>query len=251
MVLSKKINNMEKKFEWTDEKIVEFVNYTLNHSSAFTGRYQDLEDFKKLHTKSKEWEIIRFHYLSPDNCNHVYLKGNGEYCYGSGEYGGSLESLTRYGSSWGIHTVKRLSDGEELKVGDDTQHGKIEGFEIYDQFLRVLYKAKGDWQFLNSVLKKKQPLFQTSDGQDVFIGSEVYRVVIHPSCTLHDRVKKIKIQETPQAPQEGRVYFHSFDKAVEYVAENIPVLSLNEIKDHSPSWDGRLKFIAIQKLKSK
>lgn len=41
---------MEDKFEWTDDLIIKFVNYTLTQSSVFTGRYQDIKDFKDLHS---------------------------------------------------------------------------------------------------------------------------------------------------------------------------------------------------------
>lgn len=35
------------KFEWTDGTVLEFVHYTLKASPAMTGRYTDLQDFKK------------------------------------------------------------------------------------------------------------------------------------------------------------------------------------------------------------
>ena len=43
----------EKEFVWTDDLILKFVNFTLNESSAFQGREQDLEEFKEAKSKKE------------------------------------------------------------------------------------------------------------------------------------------------------------------------------------------------------
>lgn len=63
-----------------------------------------------------------------------------------------LKGDERY-SSYKIHSVLRKSDSTTWTVGDDTNFGKIHGFKIVDDRMRVLYYHIGDWQWLSSIRK--------------------------------------------------------------------------------------------------
>lgn len=56
-----------------------------------------------------------------------------------------------------IKTVLRKSDNTVFTIGDEvTLVGIITGFEIENKLLKVLAKAKGDWQYLNSINHTKK-----------------------------------------------------------------------------------------------
>jgi len=118
------------KNEWEDELIKNWCSF--------------FKAFKKQNTEEppKTYEILRFHYQKPTNCNHVHLKKDGKYYYSSGMYSGTLESHLGKDSEWKINSVKRLSDGEVFSVGDECTYGVIEKFNIEGSFMYVYFTNK-------------------------------------------------------------------------------------------------------------
>ena len=114
--------------------------YTLHFANSFPFP-------PKEQPKPKEWEITRFHYISPDNCNHVHLKEDGKFYYGSGMFSGSLESHLTPDSKWKIHSVKRLSDNQIFTIGDNTTRGIIKAFN-YIAHMDILEVEVGDQKTL-------------------------------------------------------------------------------------------------------
>src|SRR6185312_383711 len=85
-------------FQWTDELVKEFEIFYNKIDYAITGCdpiQKVIEQFKKSKEPKKEYEILST-------------------CPIEGE----------------IHSVKRLSDGEVFKVGDNTTFGQIQSFTI-------------------------------------------------------------------------------------------------------------------------
>ena len=105
---------------------------------------------------------------------------------------------------WSIHSVKR-SDGEVFTIGDDIQysgnqmdHYPIKSITLKNDFI-YLNVSVGSRR-LDSAIKyiKKNKLFTTEDGVDIYDGDEVYPVrknldYISPSYNFSRFYKKLRI----------------------------------------------------------
>jgi len=135
-----------------------------------------------------------------------------------------------------IHSVKRLSDGEVFTIGDVIEYlsfGKdkliIDKFKIENNTILILGNNYG--KCINGAKKIKTPLFTTEDQIDIFTGDKFYVVdTTFDKYRLHETVgghfSKVK-------PTFKR--FHSKGKAEEFIINNKPCLSINEIGSNIPS----------------
>ncbi len=92
-----------------------------------------------------------------------------------------VDDMVKRGGS--IQSVKRLSDNEVFSVGEHTEEGEIKMFEYQDSSGMIVYvktiKAIGyHYPFKLSEInkKKKQFLFKTEDGRDVYEGDRYWLV---------------------------------------------------------------------------
>lgn len=119
-----------------------------------------------------------------------------------------------------IHSVKRLSDGEVFTVGDETNWGKIKGFDIHNGDIRVLYNAIGDWQFLQSLtkVKPKVPLFTTEDGCEMYTGFDGFIYWVNTKIWFqgHCYIESVEHDSTIK-------YFSTEEKAKEWLLLNKPI----------------------------
>ncbi len=130
----------ESNFEWTDELVMEFIEYRRNY-----GSFNDVfKAFKKSHPKAehKDYEILEWDSSS--------FKGGG--C------GVKDEEM----ASWGfnIKSVKRLSDGEVFSVGDRVNNEwTITEFQIDGNIIYAHFYETSNRTSLKYLLKKvKQPI---------------------------------------------------------------------------------------------
>jgi len=136
-----------------------------------------------------------------------------------------------------IHLVKRLSDGEIFTVGDKVQlipgdwkdqNTILSKIEIKDnvvvfEITQEKYKSKYS-QGIQDWRKTKKPLFTTEDGVEVFEGDSFYFVT---KSFLIERTTTIKLKQSDKT-------FSTREAANEYILDNKPDLSINDIRKVMP-----------------
>lgn len=212
--------------------------------------------------EGKDWEIVTIY----SNKSPRAIEGKEKpsilvvkESFPNGKYGYTGETIEKYlapDSSWSIHSVKRLSDGEVFTVGDECTYNEkeywlISGFDIYNDKIGVLAEVtlndgrKDDrWRkcFLKSAKKKlpsqsskPEPLFRTEDGKDIFEGDAYWWV-----CTLKNKDENVICCDSEWQQGEGKAsdrsctdknyaLFSTQEAANEYVLMNKPCLSVNEV----------------------
>ena len=140
-----------------------------------------------------------------------------------------------------IYSVKRLSDNQIFSIGDNVtlfgwKHTDcfIEGFKINDKIHSLSITIKQEdttstyYNGLDTLRKvEKVPLFKSEDGVDMYIGDRYFRII-----------SNWEIQEENVIQLGENIYkndtikrFSTKEKALEYILENKPCLSYNDIKD--------------------
>ncbi len=149
-----------------------------------------------------------------------------------------------------IYSVKRLSDGEIFTIGDDIENGKITEITLYTNgpiknsqtWLGITSDMGIDLRDAKKV--KKQPLFKTEDGVDIYEEDSYYPLaedfVICNKCTYPAGHKAFKVFSTKEAAEE-------------YVVLNKSTLSIKEVLDvfnnGTTSFKTGLEELVKQKLK--
>ncbi len=123
-----------------------------------------------------------------------------------------------------IFSIKRLSDGEVFTVGDKTNAGIIKEFQTHGN--HVMVKTDGGLTTLDGLCIKKQPLFTTEDGVDIFEGDKYYYVdenieLFHVRKAIHT-----------SGQDEYFKYFSTKEKAEEYISLNKPKYSEKQVTDY-------------------
>jgi hypothetical protein len=216
---------MSTEFQWNDETVLEFVQFTLNNSPLLQGRYTDIKQFKESKQPKLDWEIIA--YIHPDD--H-------EYIIGLSHYGWNNAVLKNYP----INSVKRLSDGEVFSIGDKVwskqpEHPDViteiklgtnmEGMEgIHNPYFCVKDHTFGC--YIDSINHYKEPDFFSEDGIPIYEGDKVALL------STDNWIVTFPVN-APLRPFKGDhgqfKYFSSESAANEYVLNNKPLLSLKEI----------------------
>lgn len=178
----------------------------------------------------KDYEILSF---KSDN-GLITKWPNGLYGIYSGKFTLENQISKLNQAAWynkRIHSIKRLSDGEIFTVGDkiensnypDNFRGIIEEFRLKDGEVMVYYLGN-DW--LKHIQKvKKQPLFTTEDGVDIFEGDICYYVRPEMKYVEKIGVPFVSVDEF----RKGYKYFSTKEAAEEHVLLNKPCLSINDV----------------------
>lgn len=135
-----------------------------------------------------------------------------------------------------IHSVKRLSDGEIFKVGNKVKytgnlyknHCTIGTINAHDTGC-VVHSTKGYKDFLeniNYLEKINEPVMITEDGVELNYGDEHFPVELR-FFKLHRNAKAPSYSNSSK--QKFKI-FSTKEKAEEYIIDNKPCLSLNDIK---------------------
>jgi hypothetical protein len=124
-----------KKFEWTNDSVIEFAMYNGRYSGDIVeaiGKFKtEHGDKPRLEPKPKyvlpslnnDWEIVRYR-----------DRRGGSFCY---------RFIEEEREFLDIYSVKRLSDGEVFSVGDNTTWGVIESFRFEDD--KLVAVMEGEW----------------------------------------------------------------------------------------------------------
>lgn len=204
-------------FKWDDSLIKEFLSKV--HITMPLDNL--LEEFKKSKEVKPEYEILSFYYQTGKR-NLAYKISNGYFVHDTCPIGKEEEMLK---SAWSIHSVKRLSDGETFCVGDKVFIGgdnlEIKSFCVSDGIMYIETPKNNMWAFAN-IAKARTALFTTEDGKDIFEGDVWTSVqkstfdILTPCYFKHTRPEKW-------------LAFSTYEAAKEYVLNNKPCLSLNEL----------------------
>lgn len=215
-------------------------NYT-NYSLPLwvTVNSKDWEEIKE-----KEWEIllvlIKLMYYMDDNGerqNYSYtLRPNGYYIEerlsDSANTKYTLEEMTHL-FIYEIKSVRRLSDGEVFTVGDNTSSGVIVSFDINSTIMNVVF-GPNMHSICNSGFAKikKEPLFTTEDGVEIFEGDTIFSVE-HTYYKIDDKIAGIYKGSNKNHPVEhwynDDKYFSTKEAAEKYIIMYKPVLSIKDL----------------------
>ena len=143
------------------------------------------------------------------------------------------ECLSNYNGKFEIFSVKRLSDGSVFTIGDkyyapsdrDRAEEIITRFEIaeFKDEIKVFCDDSFGYYLLEHIQKlpKKDPLFTTEDGVDVFIGD--YFWYVGDEFTINNG------KAFDKGIRSYVKHFSTKEKAEEYILLNKPCLSLNDL----------------------
>lgn len=195
--------------------------------------------------KKVDYEILSFKRVDTNEsiCDLgeiIIQKGNNEFWeYTTSKSGYSLGYLLK-SKLYSIHSVERLSDGEVFTIGDKI---KVYSYDFPYKVRRndfVVTKIELDsnkislhgktfskiqLEIANKV--KKQPLFTTEDGVDVFEEDFKNHANIYSVNKSNFKIGKNTLGFTVFT--DNYLKFSTKEKAEEYILLNKPCLSLNEI----------------------
>lgn len=119
-----------------------------------------------------------------------------------------------------IFQIKRLTDNQIFTIGDETNLGIIEKFDIIENFLQIL-THDGWYTSLNSIKKTPKALFKTTNGVSIFLRS----------CKLYCLSVDFELFEKEAVsinPLTTYTFLTELERE-EFIIMNKPCLSINEV----------------------
>lgn len=142
-----------------------------------------------------------------------------------------------------IHSIRRLSDGLIIKIGDTVvtkntlTTGVVTGFKINDnttsfkEGLWVTIKEGG--MHLERIKEVKLPLFTTEDGVEIYRGNTYWCVNTAPHLwSLFEQTAK----ERTQLNKTVKAFFTK-EAAQDYINDNQPCLSIRDCRKIAAMWN--------------
>lgn len=154
----------------------------------------------------------------------------------------STEAITNH-NGYGIHSVRRISDGEIFTIGDSVMCANSGNIET---LLKIETSKFNDGIYLSTkqyfgcsimiCIKAKQPLFTTEDGVDIFEGDSYSELIIpgfhNKQCIwniLPYQGRNNLIYDQEGNKKHFRLWFSTKEKAQEYIDLHKPKYSLNDV----------------------
>ena len=141
----------------------------------------------------KDYEILSFITIREDTSGEPsFLNSNGRHEWNTGTYNGFTTQEMLASKRYGIHSVKRLSDGEVFTIGDTIKSHNFDTIKIIESIvidsdyvngIRFNYKS-GRMSFATAQ-HAKQPLFITEDGVDIFEGDRYWYINTQNNASAH------------------------------------------------------------------
>jgi len=211
---------MSEQFSWTDELTMEFAVKWLNDRVKWAVCHDfaaapepiqiELKKFKESKQPKPEWEIVSYRHKSGAIVNrreiNISVAPENEYI---------------------INCVRRLSDKEVFAIGDKFTANAgcdltIKSFAIEGSFIKVWSIEYGYW--LLKDIKKRVSLFKTEDGKDIYEGMQYWAVSDDFEILYTSHASSVYHKNNIRA-------FSTEEKAKNWVIENKPCLSLNDVID--------------------
>ncbi len=230
----------------------------LNTSVTFKkGRYyEDNKSHRKelVENNPDFWEKVEEKYYEILSFNDVKVKDiddDGAFVHNrfDNKWCPSKDSLQYLIETYGIKSVKRLSDNVVFTIGDSIKTGEIKKFYLPSGIQKevTLWVTMSDEDtYLSEATHKPKPLFTTEDGVDIFEGNSYVKLNSHTSWDIVTGF----ISEGAHGSYTG-LKFSTKEKAEEYVLMNKPCLSINDVlgKTKYPgNWCVTLKELVESKI---
>lgn len=207
---------------WTPELWCEFLNSNPGLPPTFQN---EVNLFKSSKFPKKEWEIVAYIFkpLSGKISRPPVIGPDSKYW---------KEAQDDDGEDYGIHSVRRLSDGEIFSVGDriEGRYAPISKIVIKDNITgSVGLECGHETSFTALQIAKKlpQPILTTVDGVEMRENEECWIVDKHYNLLPEPE----KINEFKRNYFSNCFIFSTREAAEKYILENKPLLSLNDVKD--------------------
>lgn len=221
---------MKNEFVWTDETVREFIKWGSRHLRISDQDVigMDIEAFKASMKPKPDWEILEGrHKCAP---SHTWDPSQ---CPGAG---------------CPIWSVRRLSDGEVFTVGERirlrTELYSIRDFELLSPGRLLIIVKDGGSCGIEEISKAKLPLFTTNDGKEIFDGDDCWYVYSFSMAPMK-WTAKLPFNKTGN-------FFSSEEAANEWILENKPCLSVQEIETilttGNYGWISKIRKLASQKV---
>jgi len=121
---------------------------------------------------------------------------------------------------------------------------KINSIQIIENKIRIY--PKYSFYYLKDIIKvKKQPLFTTEDGVDIFESDEYYQIHYPENWEITKGIAEKIINYINLI--ESKVLYSTKEKAEEYMLLNKPCLSLNDLLNYQSAT--KQIFVPIKTLK--
>lgn len=235
------VENNPKFWKLVEEPKFQILSYYAKNISGKGDNYVDPEYIwtERLPGKQGQWAQFR---------NNEWITGT---------Y--TTEEITNH-NGYGIHSVKRLSDGEVFTIGDKIKHSHVKlpivKFENLSHGDLVVELTNGNSYSVDCISKLKDPLLTTEDGVEIFEGGEFWEVFDN-----YSRIAKVNFYciETFLKHGSDRKTFSTKEKAEEFIEKNTKKYSLIDIEEALSVLNpylgqpliGSLKLSILIKLKSK
>lgn len=241
---------------------------TEDFNTDFHSYYNKFPEFWKL-VVEKEYEILLLGFtVSGNNGGDRELRSDGKYhLITNGNYTNPIDGSKCINNPYYyIKSVKRLSDGEVFTIGDRCHLNNSNGYQCPITKFEITFNNHGLEKyrnretlkvFLNTnngdanwgpfeldiIVKSKQPLFTTEDGVDIYDRDErVY--LISDKFEANEYFFKY-------VNQLAKI-FKNKQKAINYIIQNKPCLSLKEIfEEYSGSSYMKEKLTRLVEKKTK
>jgi hypothetical protein len=232
---------MEDNF-WTDELVNEYAVLLMQEArdsvkKILSGDNPLIGTLPSQFKKSKEQLLNKDYEIVSMTCSNgvVSIYDQNKHLYKDSHEYAAIYMEAEIG--WVIHSVRRLSDGEVFTVGDmvcteSMPTTKIESFEIFENTIVVfgiwVHGMKGSMP-LEYILKSKYRVLHISDDgvemrqydtefyvdleQDFEIVQSSTSVIVNPEFRINNKI------------------FSTKEAAQQYVIDNKPCLSVNEVKE--------------------
>lgn len=185
----------------------------------------------------RDWEILSFTFDGIPTMAHIQRGGKYSCANLLSREAGHHSYDNMIKGDWSIHSVKRLSDGEILTIGDKVgtpgNEYPIAEFKIHSGENTILVSSyyeknrSGSYNTrLADVIKLKHPLFTTSDGVDVFEGDIFWSV----TPTFNKIERQVTNNKWSRDFIKTDTHFAKKENAEKYIKYNEPKYSLNDIK---------------------
>ena len=152
-----------------------------------------------------------------------YIKKGSKSCITTKKRGGIYHD-----GFWDIYSVKRLSDGEIFKVGDDTDEGIISKIHVSKSYDGGIYINIKDKTFTMRLKYVKKPIFITHDGVNVSKPDTIW--LLHKKTNTVSPYIIRSENDFSKLDLSGYICFSKKEKLNEYMLRHKPCLSLDDIQ---------------------
>lgn len=252
-------------FKWDEDRYKDALMFL---ASKYDDFWQQVEKFKQSKQKqsNRDWEIVSF---IESGLEYKLIDWQKYQCYTQPTYeapGRQMSLSFALRNNAKIHSVRRLSDGEVFTVGDCIEYMqwtdggrtiKIAKFQIKGDEMYLVNAANNMSANIREADKiKRQPLFTTEDGKDIYEGDKSLNSVVFEDFSFNYNEPQYQTLVEINIFKDKIKIFSTEEAAKEYILMNKPCLSYNHVMEYcnqiinrfAPPFKEGLKELAKQKI---